>query len=108
MEPSTNFSIDGLSEKLGTLITNHLEAASISEPLVIVDLFYHYADWYLPLVSYMTIGGLQKALESPGGFAIFEQKVGPIQLDHRPLDEQMDQLMELEWSQEGLPDIGRR
>jgi len=108
MGPKTNFSIDELSEKLAILITDHLEAVSIVEPLVIVDLFYHYADWYLPLVSYITIGGLEKSLASPGGFAIYEQKVGPIQLDHRPLDEQMDQLMELEWSQQGLPDMGRR
>jgi hypothetical protein len=107
METSTDFSIDDLSEKLANLITDHLEARSIPKPLVVIDLFYHYADWYLPLVSYLTIDGLEKAMAS-GGFELFQQKEELIYLDPKPLEKQMDQLMELEWNQEGLPDIGRR
>jgi hypothetical protein len=106
MDASTDFSIDDLSEKLAILITDHLEARLIPKPLVVIDLFYHYADWYLPLVSYLTIDGLENALAS-GGFELFQQKEGPIHLDPKPLEEQMDQLMQLEWNQEDLPDIGR-
>ena len=64
MEISTDFLNDELSEKLANLITGRLEARSISKPLVIIDLFYHYADFYIPLVSYLTIDGLEKALAS--------------------------------------------
>ena len=107
MEASPDMIIDQLSENLANLITDKLEAASISSPLVIVDLFYHYADIYIPLVSYVTIGRLQERLASDG-FSLFEQKEGPIHIDLGPVEEQMDQMMELEWNQEGLPDIGRR
>lgn len=107
MKVSTDFFVDRLSEKLANLITDHLEAASISGPLVMVDLFYHYADWYLPLVSYLTIDQLQQAMTS-GSFALFDQKEGPISLDPTTVNEQMDQLWELEWKQEGPPDIGQR
>lgn len=106
MEVSTEKLIDQLAENLAKLITDHLEAASISGPLVIIDLFYHYADVYFPLVSYLTIDGLEQALAS-GGFLLYEQKDGQIMLDPTPVEKQMDQMMQLEWDQE-MPDIGRR
>src|SRR3982074_426677 len=107
MEVLSDILVDQLSENLANLIADHLEAASISRPLVIIDLFYHYADWYLPLVSYLTIDRLQQALES-GEVSLFAQKEGPINLDPGPVKELMDQMMQLEWKQEGLPDIGQR
>jgi hypothetical protein len=105
MAVSPDILVNQLSENLANLIVDHLEAASISEPLIIVDLFYHYADIYFPLVSYLTIDRLRQP-PGPGGI-LFEQKKGPIHLDPSSVEQQMDQLMELEWSQEGLPDIGR-
>lgn len=106
MEVSADIFIDQLSENLANLIVDHLEAASISEPLIIVDLFYHYADVYFPLVSYFTTHRLQLPIGTDG--LLIEQKKGPVRLDPRPVEQQMDQLMELEWGQEGLPDIGRK
>jgi hypothetical protein len=58
MEVSKEKLIDQLAGNLAKLITNQLEASEISAPLVMVDLFYHYADWYFPLVSYLTIDDL--------------------------------------------------
>jgi len=107
MEVFPDIVIDQLSEKLANLITDKLEAASLSQPLVIVDLFYHYADVYLPLISYLTIDQLEKALGS-GGFLLLEEKTGSISIDPEPVEEQMEQMMELEWNQEGLHDIGRK
>lgn len=105
MEMSADMLVDQLAENLAILIVEHLEATSISEPLIIVDLFYHYADVYLPLVSYFTTDRLKQPLGSDG--ILFEQKKGPIDLGPSPVDEQLEQLMELEWNQDGLPDIGR-
>lgn len=105
MELTPDLLVDQLSENLAHLIVDHLEAASISEPLIIVDLFYHYADVYFPLVSYLTVERLQWPLGSDG--ILFEQKKGPIHLDPMPVEQQMDQLMGLEWSQEEFSDLGR-
>ncbi len=107
MEASIELFLDQLSENLANLIIVHLEAASISKPLLVLDLFYHYADVYLPLVSYLTDDRLEHGKDS-FDLSLHQQKLGPIHLDPAPLAEQMDQLMELEWSQENLSELGRR
>jgi hypothetical protein len=105
MEISANMLVEQLAESLAILIVDHLEATSIREPLIMIDLFYHYADVYLPLVSYLTTDRLKRPFGSDG--ILFEQKKGPMSLDPKPVEHQLERLMELEWSHEGLSDIGQ-